>query len=75
VVSGWTGCAKSSFQEDIISNNLTIKALSLRAHYSDVARIVSDATQNAALADWAKNWQAVRLDPTIRLYQWLLSKK
>jgi hypothetical protein len=75
VVSGWDGGAKSSFQEDIISINLTIKALSLRAHYSDVARIASDAAQNAALAQRAKNWQAVRLDPTIRLYQWHLSKK
>jgi hypothetical protein len=57
--------AESSFQEDIISNNLTIKALSLRAHYSDVGRIASDAAQNAALADCAKKWQAVRLDPTL----------
>jgi hypothetical protein len=58
-VSGADGCAKSSFQEDIISNSLTIKALSLRAHYSDVPKIASDAVQNVALAVWSEKWQAV----------------
>jgi hypothetical protein len=66
-LSGAAGGVKSSFQEAIIFNLLTVKALSLRAHYSDVAQNASDAAQNEPLADSARNWQAVRLDPTKRL--------